>query len=39
MKKFALLALVLAFAGLAVAGCPDNKAGNAAPTNAGNAAK
>jgi hypothetical protein len=43
MKKFALLALVLAFGGLMLAGCPtaNNKGttgntGNAAPT--GNAA-
>ncbi|MBX3461466.1 MAG: hypothetical protein KF696_16085 [Planctomycetes bacterium] len=38
MKKFALLALVLAFGGVMLAGCPDNKASNtktnAAPTNA-----
>ncbi|MCC7508262.1 MAG: hypothetical protein IT464_02670 [Planctomycetes bacterium] len=45
MKKFALLALVLAFGGLMLAGCPDNKASNAKPSNtpasnapAGNAA-
>lgn len=28
MKKFALLALVLAFGGVMLAGCPDNKASN-----------
>lgn len=28
MKKFALLALVLAFGGLMLAGCPDNTAAN-----------
>lgn len=39
MKKFALLALVLAFAGIAVAGCPADNKSNAAPSNAGNAAK
>jgi hypothetical protein len=39
MKKFALLALVLAFGGLMLAGCPTNNAPkntpvNNAPTNA-----
>lgn len=36
MKKFALLALVLAFGGVMLAGCPDNKASNTktnTPTN------
>lgn len=38
MKKIALLALVLAFGGLVLAGCPGGN--NApAPSNAGNAAK
>jgi outer membrane murein-binding lipoprotein Lpp len=42
MKKFALLALVLSFAGLVLAGCPSNNAAkksnaaNTAPTNAEN---
>ena len=33
MKKFALLALVLAFGGLMLAGCPDNKPANTPKTN------
>ena len=34
MKKFALLALVLAFGGLVLAGCPSGA--NNAPTSTGN---
>jgi hypothetical protein len=36
MKKFAILAVVLTFAGVVMAGCPA--ANNAKPANSGNAA-
>lgn len=38
MKKFALLALVLAFGGVMLAGCPDNKPANKPANTGGNAA-